>query len=126
MNQAIAVALGGAAGAVARWLVSVRVGAWFGSAFPWATLAVNAVGSFAIGIAAVICTERLGVGPVGRAGIVVGLLGGFTTFSTFALETLQLGQAGFPWRGAVYAAISVITCVAAAGGGVHLARAVAP
>ncbi len=125
MNEALAVALGGAAGAIARWLISARIGGWLGSGFPWGTLVVNALGSFAIGIAAVLCVERFGLGPVARAGIMIGLLGGFTTFSTFALETLQLGEDGFAWRAAANAVVSVIACVAAAGGGVQLARSVA-
>ncbi len=125
MNEALAVALGGATGAVARWLVSARVGQWLGHGFPWATLAVNVVGSFAIGIAAVVCIERLGLGSVARAGIVVGLLGGFTTFSTFALETFQLGAGGFAWRAAANAVVSVVACVVAAAGGMQLARALA-
>lgn len=124
MNEVAAVALGGAAGALARWLVSARVGAWLGSGFPWGTLAVNILGSFAMGIAAVVCIERMALGPVARAGIMVGLLGGFTTFSTFALEAVQLSEGGFAWRAAANAVVSVVACIAAAGGGVYLARAV--
>jgi CrcB protein len=73
------VALGGALGSVARYLVSLALG---GGAFPWGTLAVNVLGSAAIGAAA-----GLGVQGPARLFLVTGLLGGFTTFSAFSLET---------------------------------------
>jgi CrcB protein len=76
------VALGGAAGSVARYLVSIAALALFGAGFPWGTLAVNVFGSAAIGIAAGAGLE----GPA-RLLLVTGFLGGFTTFSAFSLET---------------------------------------
>lgn len=57
-------------------------------------MTVNAVGSFALGLIAAIGMQRMGLGPFARAGIMMGVLGGFTTFSTFTLETFQLGEAG--------------------------------
>ena len=95
------VALGGAAGSVARYLVSVASLAAFGAAFPWGTLAVNIAGSAAIGVAA-------GAGLEGHARLllVTGFLGGFTTFSAFSLETGALFERS-PWLAALYVAASV-------------------
>jgi len=78
----LCVALGGAAGSVARYLVSIAALALFGAGFPWGTLAVNVVGSAAIGVAA-----GLGLEGPARLLLVTGFLGGFTTFSAFSLET---------------------------------------
>lgn len=84
LTGVLAVAAGGAAGSVLRYLVSVLV---VSTGFPWATLAVNVAGSAAIGVAA-------GIGLAGemRLLVVTGLLGGFTTFSAFSLETVSLAE----------------------------------
>lgn len=118
----IAIALGGAAGALARWLMSTGVHRWLGHAFPWGTLAVNIAGSFAMGLMAVLLVERLAVGPAWRAGILVGFLGAFTTFSTFALETVALANDGTNLRAAANIVVSVGACVLAALLGVQVAR----
>jgi CrcB protein len=81
------VAAGGAAGSVLRHLVSLLAVAWLGAAFPWGTLAVNVIGSAAIGVLA-----GLGVQGELRLLLVTGLLGGFTTFSAFSLETGLLAE----------------------------------
>jgi CrcB protein len=95
------VALGGAVGSVLRHLVSLAASAALGAGFPWGTLAVNAAGSAAIGALA-----SLGVQGDARLLLVTGLLGGFTTFSAFSLETAQLWQRG-PWLAALYVAASL-------------------
>ncbi len=120
----LAIAIGGALGAVARWLMSEGVHRWVGRDFPWGTLAVNLAGSLAIGFLAVVIIERLAPGPALRLGLLVGFLGAFTTFSTFALETLELGSGEFPVRAVVYALASVLGCVVAAFTGVVVARQV--
>ena len=88
--NALFVFLGGGTGSVLRYLV----GLWIGSgAFPWATFAVNAVGSFAIGLLGG-WASRFGWGEALRLSLTVGLCGGFTTFSTFSKESLALIESG--------------------------------
>lgn len=118
----LAIAVGGAGGALARWLVSTGVHRWLGREFPWGTLAVNVAGSFAMGLLAVLLVERLAVGPAWRAGILVGFLGAFTTFSTFALETIALADDGMNLRAAMNVVASVSACVLAALLGIQVAR----
>jgi CrcB protein len=84
------VALGGAFGAVARFLVSGWAIRRFGDAFPYGTLIVNVVGSLALGVLGGLAARRAGVPDELRALIAVGFLGAFTTFSTFAVDTLGL------------------------------------
>lgn len=120
--EGVAVAVGGAAGAVARWAVSSGIHRWLGRDFPWGTLTVNVVGSFAMGLLAVLLLDRLALGPAWRAGLMVGFLGAFTTFSTFALETVELAQGGLGMRALANIAVSVTACVLAAIVGVQLAR----
>lgn len=86
------VLLGGALGSGARYLLGVWMVERFGGTFPWGTLAVNVTGSFLIGVLATIADERGGIGPSARTFIVAGILGGFTTFSSFSLETLRLWE----------------------------------
>lgn len=120
--EAAAVALGGAAGALARWGVSSGVHRWLGRDFPWGTLTVNVLGSFAMGLLAVVLVERLAVGPAWRAGLLVGFLGAFTTFSTFAVETVGLSGEGLGIRAAVNIFVSVAACLLAALVGMQIAR----
>jgi CrcB protein len=92
----ISVALGSIVGGVARYLVSVLFLSQFGSGFPWGTLFVNVTGSFLIGFYAALTGPdgRLFVSPRQRQFVMVGICGGYTTFSAFSLETLRLVQAG--------------------------------
>ena len=101
MTAALLVGAGGAAGSVLRYLVSVLAAATFGGGFPWGTLAVNVAGSAAMGALA-------SSGAQGSARLLLGtgLLGGFTTFSAFSLETALLWQRA-PWLAALYLAASV-------------------
>jgi len=91
VTKILAVAAGGALGAVGRYLVS----GWTsrlapGSSFPWGTLAVNVSGAFVLGIVMAATTSgRLSVSPLARTFVTIGLLGAFTTFSTFSYETLE-------------------------------------
>jgi CrcB protein len=101
------VALGGAAGSVLRYLVSVAALSVLGAAFPWGTLAVNVLGSAAIGVAA-----GAGIEGQGRLLLVTGFLGGFTTFSAFSLETGALFERS-PTLAAAYVAASVALGLAA-------------
>ena len=92
MNWAVvaAVAAGGAFGSADRYLVSVLVQRLFGTAFPWRTLSVNVIGSFVMGVIITTIALRWSVGQVGQAFLVVGILGGFTTFSAFSLDVATM------------------------------------
>ena len=116
------IAAGGAVGAVMRFWVSSAVYAWLGRDFPWGTLSVNLLGSFIIGLAFVMLTERLTVGSEIRAFIMIGFLGAFTTFSTFSLETLALMQEGLLLKAAMNILVSVVLCIIATWSGMLLAR----
>lgn len=86
------VLLGGALGSAARYLTVLWMAARLGPTFPWGTLTVNVAGSFLIGVIATLADERGSIGPQARVLLVVGFLGGFTTFSSFSLETLRLAE----------------------------------
>jgi CrcB protein len=121
--QILAIAGGGAVGAVARFLVSTGVYRLLGRDFPWGTLAVNVLGSFGMGLLFVLLLERSLVSPELRAAILIGFLGSFTTFSTFSLETLTLVEQGEALRALLNVALSVLLCVAACWAGIIAARA---
>ncbi|HDK38289.1 MAG TPA: fluoride efflux transporter CrcB [Thiolapillus brandeum] len=120
--QAFAIAAGGAVGALMRYWVSTAIYAWLGRGFPWGTLAVNLLGSFAMGLLYILLLERLTSGPEVRAFLLIGVLGAFTTFSTFSIETLNLLEDAEFGKALLNAAGSVIICVAAAWLGVVLGR----
>jgi fluoride exporter len=122
MQHYLAIAFGGALGSVLRFAMNEALSARLGRAFPWGTLSINVVGSFLIGLLAVLLLERWEVSPAVRLGLMVGLLGGFTTFSSFSLEVVNLMQNGAFLRALLYVAASVIVCVLAAAAGIHLAR----
>lgn len=107
------VALGGAAGSVARYACSVAALRWLGSGFPWGTLFVNVAGSFAIGLLASLMTAdgRPLLGPDARPLLLIGALGGFTTFSSFSLETLNLARAGALGAASLNVVGSVALCL---------------
>jgi CrcB protein len=94
------VALGGAIGAVLRYVVSLLAIQWAGAGFPWGTLAVNLMGSFVIGFLWQ-WFDRLPVEPNVRTFVIIGVLGAFTTFSSYTLDSLRLWQAGKVWLGLV-------------------------
>jgi len=94
IRQLAAVAIGGAAGAVMRWLVASGVQKVAGGAFPWGTFAVNALGSFLLGFLFVWLIERSTASELVRLAITVGFLGAFTTFSTYSIESIRLLQEG--------------------------------
>ena len=92
------------------------------SRFPFGTLAVNVLGSFAIGIAYVVIVERGWVHPDWRSVTMIGFLGAFTTFSTFSLEALALFEMGRGELALTYIAVSVLACLLAVWGGMMLVR----
>jgi CrcB protein len=90
MNQLLAIGIGGAIGSIARYGLSNWVYALAGRGFPYGTFAVNVLGCLVMGVLFVLFTERFSDSTVWRAGILIGVLGGFTTFSSFSIETFNL------------------------------------
>lgn len=126
MTNLLLVCAGGAIGAGARYLVGVLALQLLGPAFPWGTLAVNIIGSFVMGLLAHWLIAWPGAPVAARLLIMTGLLGGFTTFSAYALDVVALVERG-NWLGAiVYAAVSVGGAIAAVVAGLALARALSP
>lgn len=122
MSQLVAIAAGGALGALLRFWVASGVAAWLGRGFPYGTLLVNVTGSLAIGVLYILLLERADVGTVWRLFLMTGLLGAFTTFSTFSLETLVLIESGEYLKAGANVLLSVILCLAAAYAGILLGR----
>lgn len=108
-----AVAFGGALGAVARYVVVSQVGHWAGSGFPFGTLAVNVLGSFAMGLIVELSALAWSPSPELRAFLTVGFLGAFTTFSAFSLDAALLYERGELALSAAYIAVSVVLSVGA-------------
>jgi len=122
MSQVIAIAVGGALGSVMRYGLSNWVHALAGRGFPYGTLAVNVLGCLAMGVLFVLLVERMGESAVWRAGILIGVLGGFTTFSSFSIETFNLIEQGALLKAAGNMAASLLLCIGATWFGVILAR----
>ncbi len=124
MDRFLWICFGGAVGTGARYLVSGWMLRWFGSGFPYGTLAVNLIGSFLVGVLMHIGLTVEGVSPTLRLALTTGVMGGFTTYSTFSYETLRLMQAD-AWASAfANIAITVVTCLAACFLGLVTARAI--
>jgi CrcB protein len=122
MKVVLAVAAGGAVGSVLRFWMSTGVHALVGRSFPYGTLAVNVLGCLSMGFLFVLFLERLSDDAVLRAGILIGVLGGFTTFSSFSIETFNLIEQGAHLKAAINMVASLVLCVAATWIGVILAR----
>jgi CrcB protein len=118
----LAIALGGAAGALGRYFVSRWVYGLLGTGFPYGTLTVNVLGSFIMGLLTILLLERLATDPELRGAILVGFLGAFTTFSTFSMETVSLIEDGLVARALTNMVLSVLACVLAAWFGLTLGR----
>jgi CrcB protein len=111
----MAIALGGSLGAMARFWMVTAFNRLHGSHFPVGTFMVNAFGSFAMGLIFVVLTHRFsGTDSIWHRLVIIGLLGAFTTFSSFALENLVLLQQQHYWMAFGYTLASVLTCIAAA------------
>ena len=122
MNQTLAIAAGGAIGALMRFWVSGGIYALMGRGFPYGTLAVNVFGSLLMGFLYILLLERVSEAVEWRAFLLIGLLGAFTTFSTFSIETLNLIEAGELIKALLNMFLSVALCLAAAWVGVISAR----
>ena len=122
ISQYLAVGAGGAVGAMLRYWLGARVTGVMGLAFPWGTLSVNVLGSFIVGVCMVLIAGKAAGAEIWRLGLVVGVLGGFTTFSAFSSDALNLLQAEQWFRAVVYISSSILLCVTAAAAGVAAAR----
>jgi len=113
-KEVIVVALGGAAGSVSRFLLSFSVQRFFPYAqFPWGILVCNILGCFLIGILFGVFELKLSVDPIWRAGLIIGVLGGFTTFSSFSLDTFHFLHQGEILLGILNVLLSIISCLLA-------------
>ena len=120
--QWLAVAFGGALGAMGRFAINAALVPLFGSRLPMSTLVVNVVGSALMGLCYVLIIER-GVLPAEfRNLLMIGFLGAFTTFSSFSLDTLALWQNGQPVLAAAYVVLSVVLCLMGTLGAIFLTR----
>lgn len=119
-----AVIAGGAAGAVLRYLITLSPLGSSGYRFPYATFTINIVGSFLIGLLAVLLADRFGSDEPLRLLIIVGFLGAFTTFSAFEMELFSLIRDGDYVTGLLYLLLSVVLGFAGVVAGVELGRRV--
>jgi CrcB protein len=124
VRSIVGVAIAGAVGAVARY----GLGGWIAErlpvSFPWDTLVVNVTGSFVLGLLFVLTTERFAVSPAFRAALTIGLVGAYTTFSTFSLETFRLVEDGAWWLAAANVMSSIVFALAAVAAGVAVGRSI--
>jgi fluoride exporter len=123
MLSLVWVALGGAIGSVLRYGVNLAAPRFLGNDFPWATLTVNVVGSFLMGLLVAFLTEKFADQPDLRLFLTTGILGGFTTFSAFSLDVFALMQRGENSVALVYVLASVALSILAVFGGFMLSRA---
>lgn len=119
------VAIGGACGASLRFYISQLVLNWLGKGFPFATLMVNIIGSFVMGLLYQLIEHEILTVSVHRTLIGIGFLGAFTTFSTFSLDSLLLLQQGDVLKAAVNILLNVSLCIGAAGFGMYIVSTLA-
>jgi CrcB protein len=120
------IALGGAIGSVSRAWLATMIARMTGPAFPWGTILINIVGSFVItffGTLTIASEGRLSVPAEARAFVMVGFCGGFTTFSSFSLQTFELARDGRPGEALANIALSVVLCLTFAAAGYYAAAA---
>jgi len=116
------IAIFGVLGCWARYAMTQLIQGYWGNSFPYATLVINVTGAFVMGFLFVLTLERLTVAPSIRTGVLTGFLGGYTTFSTYALEAFTLAETGQAVSAGLYIVLSNLLGVLAAFLGVFLAR----
>ena len=124
MYAYLAIAVAGVLGCWSRYMMTQLLQSIWGTSFPCATLIINVSGSFLMGFLFVETLERLTIPVWARTGILTGFIGGYTTFSTYAMETLFLVERGEALKGGLYLLLSNLLGVAAAFTGAYLARSI--
>lgn len=122
MKQVLAISVGASCGAVCRWWTVLLIQRWFGAGYPWATLLVNAVGSFVLGFLVIWFLDKTHLSDLLRLMLIVGFLGSFTTFSTFSLESVRLMEQGSVTLSLAHTIGSVVLCIAMAWLGMLIAK----
>jgi CrcB protein len=122
MLRTLLAGAGGFIGAAARYGLGGLIHRYLGAAFPYGTLAINVTGCFAIGFLGVMAEERLTLGPEARVFWMIGVLGGYTTFSSFGYETMALLREGSTGAALLNVGLQVILGLLAVWGGAALAR----
>ena len=108
MDKYLVVLAGAGLGGLARYVAGTAIMTKYGGRFPLGTFIINVTGSFLIGVLMTLFTQRLGPHPNWRLFLVVGVLGGYTTFSSFEYETFQAVRDGARWMGLIYVTGSVV------------------
>ena len=124
-NRILLIALGAALGANARYWIGVWAARHLGLAFPYATFFVNVTGSLALGFLVTLTSQRIPVSPEARLFLAVGFLGSYTTFSSFAVESLSLAQNSGHWYALLNIFANNLLGLACALAGIYLARLIA-
>jgi len=120
----LAIGVGGIVGANLRWKIGEWAANQWTTPFPWGTLLINLTGSFILGLYLTLVTERFTGRPLTRLLFATGVLGAYTTFSTFAYESVRLIQHGQIWTALAYVAASLALGLAACAGGIATGRAI--
>lgn len=122
LSQILAIAFGGAVGSAARFVVAYKINQLLDTRFPYGVLVVNVLGCLLMGFLAVLLIERMTISSVWRVAILIGFLGGFTTFSSFTWETFNLFEQGEYLIALFNVLLSMTLCLLATVGGVFLGR----
>ena len=125
MAQILAIGFGGFLGTIARFGLSSLVQRVSGSSFPWGTLVVNVAGCLAIGVVAYFAEDRESVGPAARLFVTAGVMGGFTTFSAFGVETVSLIREQSYWSATLNVGASLVLGLGAVWAGRSLMKLLA-
>jgi CrcB protein len=122
LKTILLIAVGGALGAVMRFLSQATVYELVGKSFPYGTLFVNVTGSFLMGLLSIFLVEKFNLGAEWHMAILIGVLGSFTTFSTFSIETLVLFEQGDMFKALANIMLSVVLCIGAVWTGAYFAK----